>query len=239
MTPFFDTHTHMIWGLNHGPQEQEMALCMLSRSYDQGARRIMLTPHSDEFRNNSKTIRENYQAMKAMLRSFSDVLPDLQVGLGCEVLCEAAAIGEIIGHLKNGRFPTLNGSNHVLAEFAPGASLKDIWHCVNALLEAGFVPVIAHIERYDVLRGNTHEVGWLRKAGCRIQLNTSSLHFSEPNCWWAQELVRKELVDFLGTDAHNTYSFPPRIREELESLRSICSREYLEKIAFRNARILW
>lgn len=249
MNPFFDTHTHMIWGLNHGPEDQEMVLCMLSRSYDQGARRILLTPHSDEFLRASEKIHDHYRAMEAMVRRFSDVMPGLQVGLGCEVLCEKDNMAQTITHLKNGRLPTLNGTDHVLAEFFPGVSLADLWQCVFALQGAGFVPVLAHAERYSELwkTDNGHEAAWkgvyeveqLQKAGCRIQVNTSSLHHAHPSCWKAKELIRNGKVDFLGTDAHDTYSFPPRIREELDSLKEICSQEYRDAIAFRNAEIFW
>lgn len=75
---------------------------------------------------------------------------DLKLYQGCEVIGDWDKMDSVLSELDSGDLPTLNGTKYVLTEFVPKFTegIEEVRYCVNALLEAGYIPVIAHIERY-------------------------------------------------------------------------------------------
>ena len=76
----------------------------------------------------------------------------------------------------------------------------------------------------------------LRELGCLVQANYYDLD-EEPNddirsC--AQELLKAELIDMMGTDAHRTDHRPPKLVRGARYIRKNCRTEYAEDILWRN-----
>lgn len=238
MNKFYDTHSHILFGVDDGSEDLEMSIVLGYRGYLQGTRHILATPHSSAFLNGEENREKLHRNFRKLSNTLTRLNPDLKVGLGCEILCERSSIHETVKQLQNGILPTLNGSKYVLVEFGENTGYKDIWYCVNGLKDAGYRGVLAHVERYKDLRAHPKEIYYLREAGCLCQMNTSSLHHASPDRHWARQLLQERRVDFLGTDTHNTYSFPPQIEKELASVKDICDDGYLYNIMWGNAENL-
>ena len=158
--------------------------------------------------------------------------------MGCEIHCEKNCMKEILSFLKNGVYPTLNGSRYVLTEFDPWTEAADAFYCVEQLLAAGYIPLIAHAERYDFI--NTSTACELRDRGSLIQINIYSV-FEEPSDKTrnkARRLLRAKLVDFTGSDSHRLSHRPPAVRGGIENLYTNYDGEYVDAILFKNARQL-
>jgi tyrosine-protein phosphatase YwqE len=69
---------------------------------------------------------------------------------------------------------------------------------------AGYVPVLAHFERYPFYHGDFEKVEQLRERNIKIQVNLGSLtgHYGPRVRKMAEELIQKGLVDFLSSDCH-------------------------------------
>ena len=53
--------------------------------------------------------------------------------------------------LRDGRIPTLAETNIALVEFSPTVSYRQLEQAVKAIAEKGFLPMLAHVERYRCL----------------------------------------------------------------------------------------
>ena len=109
---------------------------------------------------------------------------------------------------------------------------------VEVLVNAGYTPIIAHMERYKYLRDNRLLVDGFRELGAKIQINAYSL-FEEMDDSiknWARRLVLERKVDFLGTDAHRTYHRPPSAEMGLKWLYENMDSEYADAISWGNAQ---
>lgn len=160
--------------------------------------------------------------------------------MGCKVYCEADIMKQVLELLNSGFYPTMNGTKYVLMEFSQWVYPENTIPCVEALLSAGYKPIIAHMERYKYLRDNMELVGRFRELGAQIQLNTYSL-FDEMDDSiknWARRLVSERKVDFLGTDAHRTYYRSPSAKDGLNWLYENVDREYVDAIAWEHAQKL-
>lgn len=232
-----DIHMHLIPGVDDGAEDMEMALVMLIRAKEQGISQIVATPHSDAFRYSGE---KAALAFRQLAATAAKVLPDVKLYPGCEIYCETGIMDEVLEALDSGRYPTMNGTKHVLMEFSQWVYPENTLSCVEALVKAGYQPIIAHIERYKYLRDNMEPVECFRDMGALIQLNAYSL-FDEMDSSvksWARRLATERKVDLLGTDAHRTYHRPPSVEYGLDWLYKHVETEYAEAIAWRNAERL-
>lgn len=232
-----DTHIHLIPGMDDGAEDMEMALVMMIRAKQQGISRIIATPHSEAFHFSKENGRIIFKRLTA---AAAKVCPDVSLYMGCEVYCEADIMKHVVELLNSGFYPTMNGTKYVLMEFSQWAYPENAIPCVEALLSAGYKPIIAHMERYKYLRDNMELVNRFRELGAMIQLNTYSLfdEMDEPIKKWARRLVLERKVDFLGTDAHKTYYRPPSAEYGLNWLYENVDREYADAVAWENAQKL-
>ena len=233
-TKMADIHMHLIPGVDDGAEDMEMALVMMIRAKEQGISQIIATPHSESFRY-AKDIGRN--VFRRLAAAAAKACPDMKLYLGCEVYCETGIMDQILEALDSGLYPTMNGTNYVLMEFSQWVYPENTVSCVEALVKAGYRPIIAHMERYKFLRDNMELVNCFRDLGALIQLNAYSL-FDEMDDSiknWARLLVQERKVDFLGTDAHRTYHRPPSAEMGLNWLYENVDRDYADAIAWGNA----
>lgn len=239
--PIFDTHTHLIHCVDDGSKSWNITLCMLYQMQQQGVRCIIATPHSSAFAEHPDLIRSHYQSMAAAVKDFD---PGMKVAIGCEVLCDRYSIQETLHRLKDGTYLTMAWTNYVLCEFPFDTNIENIHICCDALLNAGYVPILAHIERYNALAWNFGQIDNLRskKLGnqrCLLQLNTSSLYPHESAEHWAKALAQAHKIDLLGSDCHDTGTHPPKYREAIKWLQHNCGEDYTRCIAWDLPRKLF
>lgn len=230
-------------------QDEDMSVCMAFDAYGQGCRFIMATPSDTAFRNALENpdaegipagILDTYQSLHRRIRRS---LPNLALGLGCEIHCSRSNVEEVVFHLHKGHYPTMNNTHCVLVSFDDDVTRADLWFCLNYLHKAGYTPILSHAQSLHTLKYDIHEIRCLKGEADRgpdyhfkalIQIDTFSLHHSEPN-HWCEEMIRSGVVDMLGTNAKNSFTHPPHIQKELAELGKICSNEYLEAIIWGNA----
>ena len=225
---------HLIPGVDDGAENMEMSLVMMVRAKEQGISQIIATPHSEAFHFSKEDIRVTFQRLVDIA---AKICPDIRVYLGCEVYCEAEIMEQVLELLDLGVYPTMNGTKCVLMEFSQWVYPENTLPCIDALVNTGYKPIIAHMERYKYLRGNMGLVDQFRDVGASIQINAYSL-FDEMDDSiknWARRLVLEQKADFLGTDAHRTYHRPPSAEMGLNWLYENVERDYADAIAWKNA----
>lgn len=232
-----DVHMHLIPGVDDGAEDMMMALMMIMKAGDQGIGGIFATPHSSAFDHHPQEAEKNY---RQLLSQASGMFPDMKLYPGCEVYCDAGRMAETVQALTSGRYPTMNGTKYVLMEFSQWVMPEMTMPCVEAIVEAGYIPIIAHMERYQYLQGNMELTDSFREKGALIQVNAYSLadEMNEGIKSWARRLVQEKKASFLGTDAHRTYHRPPSAARGLAWLYSNAEEAYADAIAWGNAQTL-
>lgn len=232
-----DIHMHLIPGVDDGAEDEQMALLMLLRAKDQGIRAVFATPHSSAFDEDSGGTKEKFRQICARA---AQIFPEMQLYPGCEVYCETGRMQSVLTGLESGKYPTMNGSRFVLMEFSQWVIPENTTPCVEALVNAGYTPILAHMERYQYLRGNMALVDGFRELGAKIQINAYSLFEEMDDAIknWARLLVLERKVEFLGTDAHRTYHRPPSAEMGLKWLYENTASEYAGAISWGNAQRL-
>ncbi|MCR4732999.1 MAG: hypothetical protein K5819_07255 [Lachnospiraceae bacterium] len=233
-----DIHMHAVPFVDDGAASIEMAMAMLRDAYKQGARAIFLTSHSWGI---DGILGDYYTGVHHLTKLCAKELPDLTLAEGCEVHVNPGTVDEAIAQLKNEELPTLNKTEYVLIEFSTyGITFEGMKKCVMKIVSAGFVPVLAHTERYDRIIEDISRVRILKQMGAMVQINLFSLaeEKDEIRAGWARQMFCEELVDFVGTDAHRTTHRPPCIKKGAEWIRENGKRNYANAVLYGNAEKL-
>lgn len=235
-----DIHMHLIPQVDDGCLNDDMAVSMIFMAFLEGIEYIICTPHNDAFDEDAENVITQFKALKKLCR---EKCPFISLFLGCEIYCrpEKQLMDDILEKLKSGTYPTMNGTKHVLIEFSTKISCEEVDYCLGRLEQAGWVPVIAHIERYLSLFQNSEKRMWFwKERGYLFQMNGCSMTEADNEMIYqnAVFLMEHNLVDFLGTDAHRTNHRPPEIKYSVKQMYKNFDEDYVKQIAYENAERL-
>ena len=190
-----DIHSHILWGVDDGPETFEESCALLADAVSQGLAAAALTPHySRRFATPSdrKKLQEKLSRLQA-------AFPQVPLVLGQELRWHE----ELPDRILSGAAIPVNGGRYVLVEFEPADSFETLLSGLRKIREAGKIPVLAHMERYACLDPEKTEE--IKHGGTLLQMNYESLHGSILNreTLRCRRLVRNGLVDLLSSDTHD------------------------------------
>ncbi|MDO4634843.1 MAG: capsular polysaccharide biosynthesis protein Cps4B [Streptococcus sp.] len=235
-----DIHSHIIFDVDDGPKTLEESLELISESYRQGVRGIVSTSHRRKgmFETPESKIYDHFCVLKEeALAKF----PDLQLYYGAELYYTS----DIVDKLAEKVIPTMNQTQFALIEFSMNTSWKEIYSAVNKIIMQGITPIIAHIERYNVLENNYSRVEELINMGCYTQINSS--HVLKVKLFGDREklfkkrahyFLEKNLVHCISSDMHNLDTRPPYMKEAYNLVKKQFGVRKANKLFVENALTL-
>ena len=142
MAKYIDLHSHIAWGIDDGMPCIEDAVSSLESAKKDGIVGICSTPHFIPGQLDVHIYNEMV-TRQLELRKMSPI----PIYFGGEVMMNS----EFIEGLELDLYPTLNSSRYMLVEYNVLRDIHSIDYrdeCLYELKMKGFVPVLAHIERY-------------------------------------------------------------------------------------------
>ena len=236
--PITDIHSHILPDVDDGSPEMTQSIAMIVSSISQGIHHLFLTSHSFAYLTMEDS-RRSHSIFEELDLYLQEHAYPIHLYLGCEILCIGRWMERIITALSTEQIPTMNHTNYVLIEFPAWDLSKDeILYCTEILLDDGWIPIFAHMERYADSFSDLAFVEQLKEMGCLIQMNLFSLVKEEDADIrkLSQLLLQAELVDFLGSDAHNMHHRPPDYQSGIQFIKKHCREDYQKKLFFENAK---
>jgi protein-tyrosine phosphatase len=194
-----DMHSHLIPGIDDGARTMEDSIAMIRRMHELGFKKLITTPHiqGEFYKNTPEIILDGLAKLK-----------DAVAGRNIAVELEAAAeyLLDDAFEEKMNAGPLLTFSNKfILVEmsyYSPNPNLKNL---IFNLQVDGYKVILAHPERYTYWFNDFAKYDDLKDRGVYFQLNTVSLagHYPEPVKKFAEKLIEKGMIDFVGSDMHN------------------------------------
>jgi len=197
---YVDIHSHLLYGIDDGAQTFDDTLFLAKSMIEIGFSEFITTPHTiaqvwDNTReiisskNDSTIIQLGQNGINVPFKSASEYLMD----------------GNFVERFTTEPLLTLK-ENYVLVEMSyinPPIQLYDI---LFELQLAGYVPILAHPERYFFYHGSNYsEYARLKKAGCLFQLNLLSIvgYYGENVFRVSKKLLEEGMIDYVGSDIHH------------------------------------
>ncbi len=232
---FIDIHHHLIYGVDDGAKTFEGTQKMIQQAVENQVHAIITTPHvtpgQEPF---------DFDAYKAHLAETREYLKaegiDLTLYTGSEVLYTPNTAYQ----LSEGRVPTLAGTRYLLLEFSPDDTFKYLMDAGTTVAGMGYIPVYAHVERYECLK-KTDQLEKLRdETGGLIQVNAHTV--LRKHSFFRQRFIRHifedELVDFIATDSHDLPGRDNHMAEAFDQLTALYGIDLAHALTHGNAEKL-
>ena len=233
---FADSHSHLLYSVDDGPKALDETLEMLDAAYKDGVRSICVTPHFNFsfFGDNTEKAKSAYGELCLITK---DKYPDMKLYFGCEIFYH----NECVELLNSGVCPTIAGTKHVLVDFSSDVDLFTVEGAVKKIISYGYIPIIAHAERYRIFQSDTLKLKRIKESGAIVSVNAASVvglnSRKEMSC--AKKIINKGLCDTVASDAHDTKKRPFCFGACYEYLKKHYSKETAELLTYiRSQKIL-
>ncbi len=197
---FVDIHSHLLPGIDDGTKSLEETSALIKKMQGLGINNFILTPHVMEgvWENATEEIVGKFNELKAHLKSMGISIGKLNVAAEYMLDSNFAKL------VQTEKLLTLK-DNKVLVEMSYSNPPINLYELLFDLQIAGYQPILAHPERYSFYHTNFDEYYKLKEAGCLFQLNLLSLsdYYGKKVQKVAKQLIKNELIDFVGTDTHH------------------------------------
>jgi tyrosine-protein phosphatase YwqE len=190
-------HSHLLPGIDDGASNATQSIEMMDGLKELGFKKFITTPHimSDMYPNTQDTVNAAFE--------------DLKLAAGTDIPLRPAAeyfLDEHFDSLVESNEPLLCLSNNlVLVEFSFVTAALNFKERIFEMQIRGYTPVLAHPERYLYFGNNKGVFDELKAAGCLFACNILSFsgYYGKAPVDLANHLLKKDYIDFLGTDAHH------------------------------------
>lgn len=226
-----DIHNHSLFAVDDGAKDMEESVEMLRYAYAQGVEAVILTPHYRHgmFSYPKERIAENYEALSVEAEN---------IGIRLYLGCEYHADSNIVDAFTTGRCATLAGGDYVLTEYSYGTEYSAMLQYTRQLLSCGYIPVIAHVERYACIQKKPKLCGELSDLGAYIQMNADSVlgidgRQLEHVC---RKLLKGGFADMIGSDAHGVHQRQSHLGQCYEYVLKKYGEADADRLFYKNAK---
>jgi protein-tyrosine phosphatase len=198
-----DIHSHILYGLDDGARTLEESVAMIRLAAESGTTDIVATPHAN--------LHYTYQPelVDRRIAELTEAAAGVvRIHRGCDFHLYYENIQQA---LENPARFTINQKRYLLVEFSDVMILDSATEVFNRMLAGGTTPVITHPERNALLARNLDQVARWVETGCRVQVTAQSFlgRFGRRAKAAATQLIERDLVHFIASDAHDTEHRPP------------------------------
>lgn len=264
-----DLHSHILPGLDDGPETLEESVEMCRISYRDGIRTIVATPHTlnSVYETDRSTILAKVRELNAAIEEklffgpspFPEPVPGAEtrqpnhpgpefsphsrnpVGLRIIPGADVHFSEEVLSEQNQDKITTIgDGGKFLLIEFPHWAVPHGAEAILFDLLVRGITPVISHPERNPEIARRPERYRDMIRVGCLGQITGASLMggFGRDAREAAENLLRKNLVHFIASDAHSANGRPPLLSDAVRAAAKMVGKEQARKMVTEYPRAI-
>lgn len=194
-----DIHSHLLPGIDDGARTFEDTLRLTRALQGFGVSQFITTPHIIQYvwDNTHDQILSNKETTVLELEKNKITIP---FNAAAEYLMD----DQFVQLFQSHELLTLK-ANYVLVEMSYINAPIQLYSILFDLQVAGYIPVLAHPERYLFYHNNFSEYEKLKRAGCLFQLNLLSVvgYYGAEITKIAEQLLAKGMYTYVGSDVHH------------------------------------
>jgi len=194
-----DLHSHLIPGIDDGAQSMEDSLTLLRGMEALGYEKVITTPHImiDVYRNTPKIIKEGLASLKEAAKAEGI---QVEIEAGAEYYMDEG----FYTHLHSGEVMSIE-NKYLLFETSYISKPLQIEEMIFEISAAGYIPLMAHPERYRYVTDPKKEYGRFKDLGVLLQVDLNSFggYYGQSAKKNIEFLSKHGMIDFMGSDLHH------------------------------------
>lgn len=227
-----DIHSHILNNIDDGSKSIEESIKILKEYEKINITDVVLTPHY--------IYEGNYQVdnkrKKGLFDKLNKKVKEENININLYLGNEIYANDNIIELLNDNKISSINNSKYLLIEFPIYVENKQSYNIIHNIVLSGYIPIIAHPERYKYVQRNFNILNEYIKLGALLQINKDSLFgkYGKEAKKIAKKMIKKRLVTTIGTDIHSinrTIYSTDKLKRKIIRLSNI---EYCNRIIEEN-----
>ena len=213
-----DFHSHILPAIDDGSKSMEDSIQILREAREAGFSKIISTSHYLE---------GYYEIKEEDRKRLIQELKNEDIGLELYVGSEIYITENMVDLLKEKKASSINNSKYVLFEIPMNNKTMLTKEIIYRLIENGYVPVLAHPERYSFIQQNPEELEELVDMGTLCQSNYGSIIglYGKKTEKTVKKLLKNNLIHFLGSDVHRQDQIYNKIPKAIKKIKKIISED--------------
>lgn len=225
-----DLHAHILTDTDDGAGSFEESVALLYEAKKAGFSGIICTPHYMQqfYEKDSNYVNDRIEELGIDAK---------RVGIHLYQGNEAYICNEICKFIDDKKVAKINNSRYVLLELPlTEEPLKDTFEIINEIVENGYVPIIAHPERYPYIQKNIEFAKRLLKEGALLQSNYASIdgYYGVPAKKTIIKLLKNKMIQFLGSGTHKKRTIYVNMEKYIKALSKYISEDELHELSYKN-----
>lgn len=227
-----DIHCHLMPSVDDGAKDLEETLAMFENAYTSGVTDIILTPHyikGTKYEINNEQKKKITNILREALRR-TDM--DINIYYGNEVYID----NDLVDMIKDKKVATLANSRYVLVELPVNSMDNNAGNVFFNLRSNGYIPIIAHPERYVYFQKHPEKVMDYIKLGCLLQGDYMSLlgKYGKKAEKTLKILLKNGVIKFMSSDIHHSYNDYHIPEAEKRTLKIVKDENIVNKLFVEN-----
>jgi tyrosine-protein phosphatase YwqE len=194
-----DLHSHLIPSIDDGAKDIDESISLIKSLNDLGYQKLITTPHimSDAYKNDANIIKQG-------LNLIHERLIQENIEISIDVAAEYYLDDGFLDKLKNSEIMSIN-NKYLLVETSYISKPMQVEDMIFAISSAGYIPLMAHPERYRYIKDMRQEYSRFKELGVMFQVNINSFggYYGKDAYNKALFLSKEGMIDFLGSDTHH------------------------------------
>ena len=194
-----DIHSHILTGIDDVSRNMASSISYIKGLSELGINKFICTPHifTEVYPNSTDTI---VPVLELLRQELVIQHIDVEVNAAAEYMMDL----DFLDLLQNDQILCLKGK-YVLVEMSYQVETRNIDQFIFDLNIKGYLPVLAHPERYIYYHNNFQQLRRLKEQGCLFQLNLLSLagYYGKAVKQIALMLLKENMIDVVGSDLHH------------------------------------
>lgn len=222
-----DIHFHLLPGVDDGPETLDMTMDMIAMAIADGTTHIVATPHANNMFHYDRAAHES------LLQSIRECMTpgqrsQLTLGLGSDFHLTYDNVE--VAKADPAHF-SINGKGYLMVELPDHAIPRNTVDALYELRISKSIPVLTHPERNKTIQQNLDMMKPWMVGGLLLQVTAGSLTgvFGKIAERAAFDLLDRNWVHFIASDAHSTGRRNPKLSDAFE----IVAKRYGQETATR------
>lgn len=218
-----DLHCHILPGIDDGAKTTEDSLKLLAAEKRQNVNSIVFTPH---YNPEKISVQDFCQARSNSFKTLisSDGFSEYEVSVktGAEVYFSVKLRDIDIQPL------CFDGTDYILIELPVNERPCGLTHTLTDIINRGYIPILAHVERYRYFTANPTMLYDLVMKGCLAQVNASSIVGNNNFSSIALKYIKWEMAHIVCSDCHSIKHRPPNTKKAFLYIEKKFGKQYTD-----------